>query len=382
MSEDTGKSKKVPKLRFPGFTDDWEQRRLGDEAIEIVAGGDIDKLKLVEIGKYPVIANSLADGGIIGYYEEDYRIKAPAVTVTGRGDVGHAQARKVNFTPVVRLLSVTTKHNVDFLSEAINRNEVVLESTGVPQLTVPKLSNYQIFFPSILNEEKKIGQFFELLDRHITFQQRKLDHLKERKKALLQKMFPKEGTNVPELRFPGFTDAWEQRRLGEFVRRISEYSEDEGLPRINYEDIVSGEGRLNKDVFNRQDNRRGIHFKKDNILYGKLRPYLQNWILASFEGVAVGDFWGLDVLKENPKFVYYLIQTEVFGKITNETTGTKMPRADWGKVSNTSFFLPINDEQQQIGQFFELLDHHITVQQRKLDHLKLRKKALLQQMFV
>ena len=284
MSEDTGKSKKVPKLRFPGFTDDWEQRRLGDEAIEIVAGGDIDKLKLVEIGKYPVIANSLADGGIIGYYEEDYRIKAPAVTVTGRGDVGHAQARKVNFTPVVRLLSVTTKHNVDFLSEAINRNEVVLESTGVPQLTVPKLSNYQIFFPSILNEEKKIGQFFELLDRHITFQQRKLDHLKERKKALLQKMFPKEGTNVPELRFPGFTDAWEQRRLGEFVRRISEYSEDEGLPRINYEDIVSGEGRLNKDVFNRQDNRRGIHFKKDNILYGKLRPYLQNWILASFGG--------------------------------------------------------------------------------------------------
>lgn len=83
-------------------------------------------------GKYPVIANALTDEGIIGYYSNEYRIKAPAVTVTGRGDVGHARARKINFTPVVRLLSVVSKHDVDFLAESINQNDIVLESTGVP----------------------------------------------------------------------------------------------------------------------------------------------------------------------------------------------------------------------------------------------------------
>ena len=183
------KNKKTPDIRFKGFTDDWEQRKLGDEAIEIVAGGDIDKSKLVDNGKYPVFANALTDEGIVGYYAEDYRIKAPAVTVTGRGDVGRVQARKVNFTPVVRLLSVTTEHDVDFLAEAINQNDIVLEFTGVPQLTVPKLAAYRIFFPSTLDEEKKIGNFFLLIDNLITLHQRKLEKLQQIKKAMLEKMF-------------------------------------------------------------------------------------------------------------------------------------------------------------------------------------------------
>lgn len=377
MSEDTGKSKKVPKLRFPGFTDDWEQRRLG-EVGTVNSGRDY---KHLELGNIPVYGT----GGYMLSVNE-YLSKEDAVGIGRKGTIDRPFYLCGPFWTVDTLFFVKEKREhigLKFLFLLMQkiRWRKYDESTGVPSLSKQSIERVAVQMPK-KEEQEKISNIFQMLDHHITFQQRKLDHLKERKKALLQKMFPKEGTNVPEIRFPGFTDAWEQRRLGEFVRRISEYSEDEGLPRINYEDIVSGEGRLNKDVFNRQDNRRGIHFKKDNILYGKLRPYLQNWLLASFEGVAVGDFWGIDVLKENPKFVYYLIQTEFFGKITNETTGTKMPRADWGKVSNTSFFLPINDEQQQIGQFFELLDHHITVQQRKLDHLKLRKKALLQQMFV
>lgn len=164
--------KKKPALRFKGFTDDWEQRKLGDECSEIVAGGDINKKNLLKDGRYPVIANALTDDGIVGYYANEYRIKAPAVTVTGRGDIGHAQARKTNFTPVVRLLSVISKHNVDFLAEAINQNEVVLESTGVPQLTVPTLANYLLRFPSTIEEEKKIGQCFSQIDHLITLHQR------------------------------------------------------------------------------------------------------------------------------------------------------------------------------------------------------------------
>ena len=93
----------VPEIRFPGFTDPWEQRKLGDICMEMLAGGDIDKEKIVGQGKYPVIANALTNDGIVGFYEHDYRVKSPAVTITGRGDVGHAKARKVDFTPVVRL---------------------------------------------------------------------------------------------------------------------------------------------------------------------------------------------------------------------------------------------------------------------------------------
>lgn len=178
----------IPELRFKGFTNAWEQRKLKSIANTIVAGGDIDKTKIKEIGTYPVIANALTKEGIVGYYNDDYRIEAPAVTVTGRGDIGVAKARHQNFTPVVRLLSLTTAHDVDFIENAINNLKIVSESTGVPQLTVPQLSNYKIYITSII-EEQKIGVFISKLDNLITLHQRKLEMLKNVKKGLLQKMF-------------------------------------------------------------------------------------------------------------------------------------------------------------------------------------------------
>jgi type I restriction enzyme S subunit len=154
-------------------TNAWEQRKLSDES-EILAGGDVDKSKLSEKGRYPVFANALTGDGIVGYYHDEYRIKAPAVTVTGRGDVGHAQARTIDFTPVVRLLAVKSKHDVHFLENAINNHKVMVESTGVPQLTVPQLSNYEIWFSS-LEEETKIGTFFSHLDHLLTLHQRECE---------------------------------------------------------------------------------------------------------------------------------------------------------------------------------------------------------------
>ncbi len=177
-----------PEVRYKNFNDAWEQRKLG-ETSKITAGGDVDKEKLLTHGKYPVIANALTNDGIVGYYNDAYRITAPAVTVTGRGEIGKAKSRKINFTPVVRLLSVESKHNVDFLAEAINRSKVVFESTGVPQLTVPKLSNYKISFPVSENEETKIGDFIQQFDSLIALHQRKLEKLKQLKKFLLQNMF-------------------------------------------------------------------------------------------------------------------------------------------------------------------------------------------------
>lgn len=179
----------VPEIRFKGFSDAWEQRKLGDVATEMVAGGDIDKDLILDEGRYPVIANALTNDGIVGYYNEDYRIKAPAVTITGRGDVGHAKARIVDFTPVVRLLSLKSNHDVFFLENAINTLKIVIESTGVPQLTVPQLAKYEISFPKSLDEEEKIGVYFNQLDDLITLHQRELEKLKNLKKACLEKMF-------------------------------------------------------------------------------------------------------------------------------------------------------------------------------------------------
>ena len=170
---------KVPEIRFDGFTYDWEQRKLGDEAEEILAGGDIDKEKAVDDGVYPIYANALTNDGIVGYYDDYYRVKAPAVTVTGRGEVGRARARMIDFTPVVRLLAVRSNHDCYFLENAINNHKVVVESTGVPQLTVPQLSSYDICFPKDIVEEKKIGTYFNQLDRLITLHQRQTDFYKK-----------------------------------------------------------------------------------------------------------------------------------------------------------------------------------------------------------
>ena len=179
----------VPEIRFKGFTEAWEQRKLGEVATEMIAGGDVDKELILEEGRYPVIANALTNDGIIGYYNNEFRIKAPAVTITGRGDVGHAKARTVDFTPVVRLLSIKSKHDVFFLENAINTLKIVIESTGVPQLTVPQLEKYDVLFPKLLAEEEKIGTFFKQLDRLITLHQRELEKLQNIKQAMLEKMF-------------------------------------------------------------------------------------------------------------------------------------------------------------------------------------------------
>ena len=183
------KNSMKPQIRFKGFTDAWEQCKLGDVATEMIAGGDIDKDIILEKGRYPVIANALTGDGVVGYYDCQYRVKAPAVTITGRGDIGHAKARMVDFTPVVRLLTIKSDHDVYFLENAINTLKIVIESTGVPQLTVPQLAKYELCFPRELVEEKSIGLLFKNLDNLITLHQRQVEKLKNIKSALLEKMF-------------------------------------------------------------------------------------------------------------------------------------------------------------------------------------------------
>lgn len=186
----------------------------------------------------------------------------------------------------------------------------------------------------------------------------------------------------PQIRFKGFTDDWEELKLTDIVERLSKSSNNSELPKVEFEDIVAEEGRLNKDVSHKFDDRKGILFESQNILYGKLRPYLKNWLFADFKGIALGDFWVFKSKNSNPKFVYSLIQSSLYQKVANDTSGTKMPRSDWKKVSSTNFPIPRSlAEQQKIGLFFKQLDDIIALHQRKLAFLKEQKKGFLQKMF-
>ena len=187
---------------------------------------------------------------------------------------------------------------------------------------------------------------------------------------------------VPEVRFKGFTDDWEQRKFDNVVKRINDKDDNPELPHIEFENIISGNGTLNKNIKDLNSKKIGTKFQKEDILFGKLRPYLKNWYFAKENGIAVGDFWVLRA-KKISVFVYYLIQTEKFYSIANLSSGSKMPRSDWNLVSNSRLNFPENTiESIKIGNLILQLDKLITLQQRKLEQLKQLKKAMLQQLFV
>lgn len=393
--------KKAPTIRFRGFTDDWEQRKLGNECFEIVAGGDVDKTKLLQDGKYPVIANALTDEGIIGYYSNEYRIKAPAVTVTGRGDVGHARARKINFTPVVRLLSVVSKHDVDFLAESINQNDIVLESTGVPQLTVPALANYLLCFPPTIKEEKRIGQYFSQLNHLLTLHQRKFDQLKTAKKYFLQNMFPAKGEKVPRIRFQGFTGEWEQRKFGE----IAEYKKGPFGSALKKEFFIP-DSDISIKVYEQQNA-----INKDWTLsrYYISQEYAQKLkafevhsgdIIVSCAGT-IGEIYELPAqsrpgiinqalmrIRVNKdivcKDIFKLAFSNMIDSLSREfSNGSAIknipPFAD---LKPMKVLLPDKTEQKLIGDFFTDIDKTITLHQRKLNQFQTMKKFMLQNLFI
>lgn len=186
---------------------------------------------------------------------------------------------------------------------------------------------------------------------------------------------------VPEVRFEGFNGDWEERKFSNIVGRVSKQSNDATLPKVEFEDIVSGEGRLNKDILKKFDARKGIVFEPNFILFGKLRPYLKNWLLPNFKGIALGDFWVFEPKNSYSIFNYYLIQTDKYQIVANLSSGTKMPRSDWKTVSETEFRIPSIEEQTKIGNFFKQLDDTIALHQQELTTLKQTKQGFLQKMF-
>ena len=146
--------------------------------------------------------------------------------------------------------------------------------------------------------------------------------------------------------------------------------------------MVAEEGRLNKDIRSKEVAKAGITFDGSQVLYGKLRPYLHNWLNPDFKGIAVGDWWVLKPVNMDKNFLYRLIQTQQFDNVANQSSGSKMPRADWNLISSSEFMLPPSkEEQSKIGGYFDELDHLITLHQRKCEETKKLKKYMLQKMF-
>ena len=182
----------------------------------------------------------------------------------------------------------------------------------------------------------------------------------------------------PKIRFKGFTDDWEQRKFSEIAQRESAAKKSStDFPSVEYEDVVSEVGILNKDVRLKETQKTGIGFDGSQVLYGKLRPYLHNWLSPDFSGVAVGDWWVLKPVNIDKSFLFRLIQTEKFDDIANQSSGSKMPRADWNLLSNTEFMVPAEiEEERKIGQYFSDLDNLITLHQSKAESWKNKKNQL------
>ena len=176
----------------------------------------------------------------------------------------------------------------------------------------------------------------------------------------------------PKIRFEGFDEDWEQRKFSDIVVRESSVSTSASdIPSVEYEDVVAEEGWLNKDICLKEAVKSGIIFDGSQVLYGKLRPYLHNWLNPDFRGIAVGDWWVLKPINMNKNFLYRLIQTQQFDNIANQSSGSKMPRADWNLISHSEFMVPLSkDEQSKIGGCFDNLDNLITLHQRKYRSLR------------
>ena len=385
---------KVPAIRFAGFTDPWEQRKLGEFGSVAMCKriykeqtseqGDVPFFKIGTFGADPdaFISNELFED-----YKRTYPYPTPGtLLISAAGSIGRIveyQGEKAYFQDSnIVWLEHDHRLNDAFLKPLYSKIEWGLEGSTIKRLYNKDLLSAEVTIPDG-REQKEIGQFFAKLDSLITLHQRKYDKLVIFKKSMLEKMFPKDGESVPEIRFAGFTDPWEQRKFSNLTDRVSMQSSDPDLPQVEYEDIVSDEGTLNKDLRDKEGGKTGIKFYAGDVLYGKLRPYLMNWLYPQFNGVAVGDFWVLRATECDSSFLYRLVQTDSFQRLANVSSGSKMPRADWNLISQSFFAVPADyAEQRVIAKSLAELDDLITLHQRKLELLQNIKKSLLDKMFV
>ena len=399
----------IPKLRFPGFTGAWEQRKLGEVA-EINPSSEIpDNFEYVDL-------ESVVGTEMIAYRRENKKT-APsrAQRLAKKGDIFYQTVRpyqknnyhfnltRKDFVFSTGYAQLRPNINGDFLFVYIQLsnfvNEVLNRSTGTsyPAISPSNLIRMKVAIPTN-NEQEKIGAFFKQLDSLIALHQRKLEHLQEQKKGLLQKMFPKNGETVPEVRFPGFTDAWEQRKLGEVGKTFTGLSgktkEDFGhgdAHFVTYMNVYSNPISDPNMVENVEIDTKQQEVKKGDVFFTTSSETPEEvgmssvW-LSDAPHIYLNSFcFGFRPIVNifNPYYLAYLLRSNnIRNKMMILAQGISRYNISKNKVMKLNVTIPNIREQQKIGEFFKQLDFLITLHQRKLDHLELMKKGLLQQMFV
>ena len=409
--------RRVPKLRFPGFTEDWEQRKLLTVLNKIVdyRGRTPKKLGLdwsptghlalsalnVKMGYVDKTVDAhYGDDHLYSVWMKDNDLYKGQVLFTTEAPMGNVaqvpddnkyilSQRTIAFVPDRRVISDNFLAVV--LSASKCQKSLINRASGGTAKGVSQktLSEISLDIPQSLSEQDKVSELIKKLSKIITLHQRKLDNLKLKKKALLQKLFPKNGERYPELRFPGFTDAWEQRKLEDVcnvydgTHQTPRYT-NSGVMFVSVEDIETLES--NKYITEED-------FKSEF----KVFPEYGDILLTR-----IGDVGSANVILDEIKRAYYVslallkpkdinslfllallssssVQSEIWRRTLHIAFPKKINKNEINKVIVNQPSIP---EQKKIGKLFFSLDQTITLHQRKLDHLQLQKKALLQQMFV
>ena len=394
-------SKVVPNVRFKGFTDDWKQRKLGEcftERVESMPDGELISVtindgirKFSELGRHD---NS-----------NDDKSKYKKVCI---GDIAYNSMRMWQgasgyspyegiVSPAYTVLSPNSGVNSKCLAYQFKLPGMIhtfqINSQGITSdnwnLKYPALSEIEIFVSTYEEEQAKIAEYFENFDRLITFHQQKITLLTKLKKAMLEKMFPKKGTVIPEFRFNGFANAWEQRKLGELYQRNTERNEN----LIGYDKTISvatmsykddGNGASERSLSTYKVLRIGdIAFEGHTNKQFRFGRFVVNDIGT---GIMSPRFSALRPLNEMPVNFWkqYIHSESVIRGILVKSTkaGTMMNELIIPEFLNQTIMVPSENEQAVIGQYFASLDNLITLHQRKLDMLKKLKSACLSEMFI
>ena len=381
---------KVPELRFAGFADAWEQRKLSDAVDNIGTGKSKYMLQeKSDLAKYEVLGST----SVIGY-DEDYDHEGDFI-LTAR--VGANAGNLYHHSGKVKITDNTVfiqGKNLAFIYNLLTQFDLKKLSfgTGQPLVKASELKNLILYFPNN-DEQAKIGSYFKQLDHLITLHQRKLDLLKEQKKGYLQKMFPKNGAKVPELRFAGFTDAWEEHKLGELSNIVgggtpstsnSEYWDGDidwyAPAEIGEQRYVSKSKKTITELGLKKSSARILPV--GTVLFTS-RAGIGNTAILGKEATTNQGFQSIvpNPNKLDSYFIYSRTnELKRYGEVTG--AGSTFVEVSGKQMSKMSIMIPELSEQKKIGSFFKQLDNTIALHQRKLDLLKEQKKGFLQKMFI
>ena len=420
-----------PAIRFKGFTDAWEQRKLGELLKTITTGksvnsddgavavGDIGILKTscVSYDRFnpyeskPVVKDELQS--VKCAVEKDSVIVSRMNTPERVGACGYVSTDFPNLFLPDRLWKLKFQDNVDayfvymMLVSSVYKEKITSMASGTSgsMYNIPKETflNLQLVVPVQTSEQRKIGQVLRQLNDLITLHQRKYDKLQVLKKAMLEKMFPKNGSSVPEIRFKGFTDAWEQRKLGELLKTITtgkSVNSDDGAVAVGDIGILKT-SCVSYDRFNPYESKPVVKdelqsvkcaVEKDSVIVSRMntpeRVGACGYVSTDFPNLFLPDrLWKLKFQDNvDAYFVYMMLVSSVYKeKITSMASGTSGSMYNIPKETflNLQLVVPVQtSEQRKIGQVLRQLNDLITLHQRELEKLQNIKKSMLEKMFV